>query len=129
MTRTASEVHGTGAVIMTLGIGTHGHIVLGDTAAGITTAAGMTHGTTAAIGDSTILGITADGTAITTTHITADGTEDGIRIIISDTSTHILDTIILQDRLMTRTSKAIDTRPDQTEYLPAAVLRSEEVQA
>lgn len=117
---------------MTHGIGTHGHIAIGDTAAGITTAAGMTHGTTAAIGDSMTLGITTDGTAITTTHITADGTEDGIRIIISDTSTHIqaITTIIITEgRFMSIIARAIDIRPDPTGSSPTAALRSEEVQA
>ena len=114
------------------GIGTHGHTAIGDTAAGITTAACMTHGTTAAIGDSMILGITADGTAITITHITADGTEDGIRIIISDTSTHtqaITTIIITEVRFIPIISGVIDIRPDPTGYSPAAVLRSEEAQA
>ena len=75
---------------MTHGIGTHGHIALGDTIAGTITV-GMTHGTIVVIGDTTTLGIMtlgimADIGAITTiTHITADGMEDGTRIITTIT--------------------------------------------
>lgn len=72
--RTALEVHGTGAVTMTLGTGTRGHITLGVTTTGTTAAgimqAGMTLGTMADIGAITILGIMADGAGMYGTDIT-----------------------------------------------------------
>lgn len=72
--RTVWEVHGTGAVTMTLGTGTRGHITLGVTTTGTTAAgimqAGMTLGTMADIGAITILGIMADGAGMYGTDIT-----------------------------------------------------------
>ena len=80
---TASEVHGTGAVITTHGTGTHGPILRGAITDGMTQSIsedGTTLGTMEAI---MTLGIMADGAGTAgmagmTTHITADGTEAGI---------------------------------------------------
>ena len=117
----ASEVHGTGAGTMTLGIGTHGGgtpglILLGDTTDGTTRStaeAGITHGTTAAIGDTTIHGTTEDGVT---------GTADGI-LIITDISMARDTFIIIQSNRTTTTSRSEDrdTRQDPTEYLPEAL--------
>lgn len=100
--RTVWEVHGTGAVTMTLGTGTRGHITLGVTTTGTTAAgimqAGMTLGTMADIGAITILGIMADGAGMYGTDITH------IIIIITTTIITITSTIItmvtMADQLM-----------------------------
>jgi hypothetical protein len=97
--RTVWEVHGTGAVTMTLGTGTRGHITLGVTTTGTTEAgimqAGMTLGTMADIGAITILGIMADGAGMYGTDITHIITT----IIITITST-ITITVTMADQLM-----------------------------
>ena len=108
----ASEVHGTGAGTMTLGIGTHGGGTPGLTPLGAITAGmirsilevGMTHGITADIGDITTLGTTEDGDGTTGTdiiiiHITADGTEAGIQIIMdisTETDTYMTSRFIIK---------------------------------
>ena len=97
--RTASEVLGTGAVISTLGTGTHGHITHGDTAAGTITEDGTTHGITTDIGDSMTLGIMEDGTATITIHTIADGTADGTLITTTDISMDLTTDIITQEVL------------------------------
>ena len=122
---TASEVHGTGAGITTLGtavrsIGTHGHIPHTGITAGTTRSiseAGMTLGTTA----------TEDGMEVGTTHITdtctlttADGTADGTH---TGATTHII-TILSTSRMITGTDQ--DTAPaptgsSQAGYLQEAV--------
>lgn len=83
MVHTVADHLGTGAVIMTHGTGTLGHITaLGDSTDGITTAAGittagstevgMTHGITQEHGVSMTLGTMADG-MVDGTHITLVG--------------------------------------------------------
>ncbi len=95
---TASEVHGTGAGIMTLGTGTHGdHGATGaGTALGM---AGMTHGITEAIGAvGTTHGITdmRDGTEASGVLTTPDGTEDGTLTGTDIITDGIRDTIMVR---------------------------------
>ena len=127
--RTALEVHGTGAGISVHGTGTHGLTILGmedGTEDGMTLGtAGMTHGTTAAIGaDGMTLGITAmpDGTADSGDHITPDGTADGILsglACITDITSD-WDQVTIMDTITSTPGEARDIRPEQTEYSQAA---------
>lgn len=113
---TASEVHGGGAGIIPHGTGTHGPIRHGTITAGTTdgmeagTEAGMIRGITEASTTHGTMAMLA-GTEDSTVHITADGTEAGIRsgrecirvitirdIIIRCMSTHGEDQGIRQDR-------------------------------
>lgn len=131
-THTASEVHGTGAVISTHGTGTPGHTVHGDTAAGTITTAGMTHGITSDTGDSTTHGTTRDGTTgmdTTIIHIIADGTEDGTHTIITATSTDTDMDMTTSEVLHTAPIlKDKDIRPARTGFSPAADLHLEVAQ-
>lgn len=90
---TASEAHGTGAGITTLGTGTHG--ALGATEDGtVLGTAGMTHGTTGATGAAGMIrGTTAmrDGTEDSGALIMPDGTEAGTHIGTAITTDGIRD--------------------------------------
>ena len=128
MSRTASELHGTGADISRHG--TPGALHLGDTADG------MIRGTTEVIGDGMTHGTTADGTEDGMTHgitaagmeVTGAGTIRGIIHItrITDGMTLIGDIYTVRDtgradqaiRRMYGTDRA--TRPVPTGYSPAA---------
>lgn len=115
---TASEVHGTGAVIMIHGTGTHGLIHLGATTDGTIRSiseAGTTHGTTA--GGGTI------GMATIIIRTTAAGTEDGILTTVTDLAIY---TTSRTDLRTTSTSGVRDTRQVRTESLPAARRSAEE---
>lgn len=129
---TASEVHGTGAVIMIHGTGTHGLIHLGATTDGTIRSiseAGTTHGTTEVIGEHTTHGTTAGGGTIGMATIiirtTAAGTEDGILTTVTDTDLAIY-TTSRTDLRTTSTSGVRDTRQVRTESLPAARRSAEE---
>ena len=139
--RTASVHHGTGAVTMTLGIGTHGHIIAhGDSTDGITTIAGImtdgttvagtTHGITAVLGDSMTLGTTEDGTVagIHTTHIMQDGTaaSAGIHITTIITRATSSSQEVLQIKII---SEVRDIRPVQKDFQQAEAVHSEAAQA
>lgn len=122
--RTASEVHGTGADTIRLGI--HGVSHHGDITDGMIlgimedTGDGTTRGSTAdGTEDGTILGTTEDITAVI-----GDGMTHGTALIM-DGTTRSGDTIITgqatsEDRNMTTKSGTVqDTRQDQTGF-PAA---------
>ena len=132
---TASEVHGTGAGIITHGTAAHGLSVLGITEGSMilgtmvdstvhgTSADSMTLGTTAA---SIILGIMVDSTihgimAGSTGHITTDGTEDGILSGLDI----IRDITLSLTTIAKMYGEVQDIRPAQTEYLQAAHLQEE----
>ena len=124
MSRTASELHGTGADISLHG--TPGALHLGDTEDG------MIRGTTEVIGDGTTHGTTADGmirgiTAAGMEAIGAGTTHGIIHITLTtDGMTLIGDTYMVRDtgradrdiRRMYGTDR--DTRPVPTGYSPAA---------
>ena len=111
---TASEVHGTGADTILLGIHWISH--LGDTVGGMTagiSAAGTIHTTTAASME--------DGTTHGTVHTTADGMEDGTLIgDITIIMCMVRDT--LEESKITRMhGMAQDTRQVPTECSEAAL--------
>jgi hypothetical protein len=132
---TASEVHGTGAGIITHGTAAHGLSVLGITEGSMilgtmvdstvhgTSVDSMNLGTTAG---STILGIMADSTthgimAGSTGLITMDGMVDGIRSGLDI----IRDTILFLTIMAKTYGEVRDMRPAQTGYLQAAHLQEE----
>ena len=123
---TASEVHGTGAGIITHGTAAHGLSVLGITEGSMilgimvdstvhgTSVDSMTLGTTAG---STIHGIMAGSTGL----ITTDGTEVGIRSGLDI----IRDITLSLTTIAKMYGEVQDIRLAQTEYLQAAHLQEE----
>lgn len=129
MSRTASELHGTGADISRHGI--PGALHLGDTADG------MIRGTTGVHGDGTTHGTTADGTedgmTLGITAVTTEDTGDGMTLgttttITTDGTTHIGITIMARD-ISEDTARKYGTaqgmRPAPTGYSLAESLQEE----